>query len=257
MSRSRLKIFFFSVLLFSLSDCASRQPDEKLGEHEKLGHLLSMATAAIRENDPITALKSLILAEDIEPDLPKIYHFKSLAYYQKQDLDLALESSKKAITLDPKYSAANNTYGKLLLDRGQYLEAEKYLKLAAFDTLNREAYIARTNLGILYYKKNDFRRAGMELDKATIESPDKACLAYFYKGHIDFKNANFDAAIKDYTRATKKLCGSNADAYYSLGVTYEKTKQFDLARKQYLEIKNLFPDTRVAEKAVERLRVIP
>ena len=219
--------------------------------------MVEAANASMIEGDPIGALQFLKSAEDLDPSLASIYHAKALAFNMRKDLPQALKEMKKAVDLDPKSSAANNTYGKLLLDAGKYAEAETYLKRAAEDPTFRESFKARTSLGMLYYRQNKLDLADSQLERASFDDPNNSCIAYYYRGHVAMKRGQNADAVKFYERATQKLCAGFADAHFALGVAYEREKKWDEARKKYLEVKQNFSESKAAEQAMQRLSKLP
>jgi Tfp pilus assembly protein PilF len=247
-----------SIALSALALGCAGESTQKVTPEEKAMMLIQAASGAIQEGDAISALQYLNQAERTGgEDLAELHHVRAIAYYMKKDTKTALESEKKAIELNPDFSAANNTYGKLLLDAGRVHEAEKYLKLAAKDPLYREAFKANTNLGILYYRNGNHSESMARLNKAIEESPSTACVAYYYRGHLNLQIGNFKKAAKDYDKATQRICGGFADAHLALGIAYARDKQYDKARKKFLDVKSIFPDTKVAEQAMEQLRYLP
>ena len=84
-----------------------------------------------------------------------------------------------------------------------------------------------------------------------------SCVAYYYRGHLNLRENRFKEASRDYEHATQKFCAGFADAHFALGVAYLRNKQYDLARKKFLEIKQRYPNTEMADQAMDRLRYIP
>ncbi len=222
--------------------------------------LVEIANGSLVEGDPTGALQTLVRAEEEDPTLPELYHSKALAYYGKHDLASALQAVRRSLKIKPNYSDANTTLGKILMDMGKFDEAEGPLEIAAKDPLYRDAYKAWTNLGILKYKLGHFRESQAFLDHAILDAPLQACIAYYYRGHIQLKESKFNAAIHDYGESTKKLCAHYrelSDAHLALGVAYQHNRQYDLARKTFLEIQKQYPNTQLAEKAMDQLRYLP
>lgn len=250
---------FFLITLVLIAGCASSQSkkEKELTQTERAQALLQIANGALKEGDPTGALQSLIEAEKLAPNSAEVYHSKALAYYFKRDLPTALRAAEKAVQLDGKYSVALNTLGKLHLDLDQLDKAEPYLQRAAKDPLNREAYKARTNLGILYYRKKEVSKAQEQFDLAIQEAPNLACVAHYYRGHIWLKEAKNELAIRDYKEATKNYCGAFADAHLALGIAYQRNSDIDGAKKKFLEIQNLYPNTKTASRAMDYLRKLP
>lgn len=251
-------VFIFSLALtsYGLSGCTSA-PKSNLSAKEKSLMLIQVAAGAINEGDPTGALTVLFEAEELGNHSPELHHLKSLAFFFKKDLVTALKEARIAVKLNPNFAEANNTLGKLLLDLGNYSEAEKYLKNAAENPLYRDAYRAQTNLGMLHYKKGEFATAEKFFNDAIDSNPTLACVSYYYRGQIKINDAKFESALRDFDRATEKYCGSFEEAHFAIGMAYSKSKQFAKARKKFVEIRTLFPDTPTAEKAMEQLRFLP
>jgi Tfp pilus assembly protein PilF len=245
-----------TLLSVALTACAS-SGTKSLSKEEKAALYIDAANGALADGQPVTALQDLAEAEKIAPKMPEIFHMRALVYVSKGESAQAIQAAKRAVELKPKYSAANTTLGKLLMDSGQTEEAVKYLKAAASDDLYGEVYKPLTSLGILYYRKMDLTNATLYLDKAVAADPRGACLAYYYRGHIHIHKGEFRQAINDYNQATRRFCANFAEAHLALGIAYERDKQYDVARKKFLEIKEHFSTTSVAEQATSHLKYLP
>lgn len=255
-SLSRVSIAVSVALTVTLSGCATTGA-KHISSEEKATLYVNAANGALADGQPVTALQDLVEAEKIAPKLPDIYHMRALVYVAKGEPAQAIKAAKKAVELNPKYAAANTTLGKLLMDNGQSEEAIKYLKAAAADDLYPESFKPLTSLGILYYRRMDLTHATEYLDKAVAADPHGACLAYYYRGHIHLHQGEFRQAINDYNQATRRFCASFAEAHLALGIAYERDKQYDAARKKFLEIRDHFSTTSVAEQAISHLKYLP
>lgn len=217
----------------------------------------NIALGALSEGDTTGALQNLAEAEALDPHQTEFHHTRARAFYFRKETILAETEVRRAIELDPKNSGAQNTLGKLLFDQGKSSEAQTHLMLAANDPLYYDAYKAWTLLGIIQYRNADYKKAKDYFDRAIISSPMGACIAYYYRGHVQLRDSLFGEAIRDYSLASRQFCAGFADAHLALGLAYEQSKQFDQARKKYLEIQTSFPSTRIAEQAMNHLRYLP
>jgi Tfp pilus assembly protein PilF len=252
--KSQFVILLSCLLLVA---CATAKPKPKVTPEEHARLLLNVANAAIIENDPSEAMEALAQAEAEDPDLPEIYHTRGLAYYNRGDMPAALAQIKKALKMSPEYIDANNSLGKILTDLGRYDEAVSPLQKAAHAPFYRDTFKPLTNLGILYYRKGELGKASDFFTKAVESGGEHACIAYYYKGHIELHDGHFTEAIKDYTSATKRWCAGFADAHLAIGITYERTKQYALARKTFVEVQQRYPNSKAADQAIDRLRELP
>ncbi|OFZ70368.1 MAG: hypothetical protein A3K03_00950 [Bdellovibrionales bacterium RIFOXYD1_FULL_44_7] len=254
---SKIVLFLSFLLIIVQVGCASAPTQRTLSKKEKARLLVEAANGALFEGDAIGALQLLKSAEAQDDSLPELYHSRALAFYSKRDIQEAIKASEIAVKLKPDYADANNTLGKLLMDDGQYKKAEAPLLVAANDPLYREAFKANTNIGILYYRQNQFGKAVKHLTKAIEEAPANSCISHYYRGHIYLRAGDLKSAINDYDKATHKFCSTFGEAHYALGIAYERNKQYDLARKKYVDVKQNFSNTNFAEKAMERLKYLP
>jgi Tfp pilus assembly protein PilF len=246
------------LALSALAACSTAGPPKKeLSHSERAMMLVDIANGALNEGDPTGALENLLAAEREDPTIASIHHSKALVFYAKHDLNSALLEARKAVELKPDYPDANNTLGKLLMDSSKADEAIGPLTRAASDPLYRESYKPLTNLGILYYRRGNYARANDYLSRAITAAPTGACVAYYYRGHIRLNESHFQEAVSDYDNAGKRICAGFADAHMAMGIAFERNKQYDLARKKYLEIQERYPNTKVAEQAISHLRFLP
>lgn len=236
---------------------SSDSKKKELSHNELARMYVEIANGALMEGDATGALESLFRAEKEDSSLPELYHSEALAFFMKHDEQTALLKARKAVELKPDYSDANNTLGKLLIDMGKSDEAIEPLTRAANDPIYRSAFKPLTNLGIIYYRRGKYDRADYYMSRAITEAPTAACVAYYYRGHIRLHDSQFQDAVSDYDNAGKKTCAGFADAHLAMGIAYERGKQYDLARKTYLEVENRFPNTKVAEQAMNHLRFLP
>jgi type IV pilus assembly protein PilF len=262
-SRFVLRALGFAAL-FALAACATTSKD---GQHpldgnpsksprERAQILIEASNGSLMEGDPIGALQFLTQAEKLDPQYAPIYHAKALSYAYRKDFTSALREMKKSIDLDPENPYALNTYGKFLLDAGRLDEAEAPLIKSGDNPTFRESFKANTNLGILYYRKNQPDRADQRFQKAINDDPVNSCIAYYYRGHLLVRKNQLAEAEKYYERATQKQCAAFADAHLAVGMMDERLGKKDEARKKYLEIRQNFPESKASETAMERLKKI-
>lgn len=219
--------------------------------------LIDIARSAYIEGDYTASLANLFEAEKLDADNYELHHLKALVYYRRDELPQAIDAGRRALEIQPTGWEAANTLGKILIDAKRLDEAEKVLLISVADPLNNQVYKAYTNLGILYYRQGKTGLADAEFQKAIKSNASLACVAHYYRGHLRMKEGKVPEAIRDYDRATKKTCGSFAEAHLALGIAYTRGRQFDLARKKFIEIQQIYPDSSVAQQAVERLRSVP
>lgn len=244
------------ISALGLNGC-SHGTKNNLSNRDRAMLFLESGNAAIREGDSTGALQNFKTAEGFDPSIADIHISKAIAYEMKGELVNAVESAKLAVKLAPDHAGANNTLGSLYLLQNQYSKAETYFLKAEADLFSRESYKAATNLGAMHFNLGNDREAMIHLNKAIAATKDQACLAYYYRGQIHLRSNRPKDAIDDLDKSVKKQCGNFVDGHYMLGMAYSKNRQYDKAKKKFLDIKSSFPDSPYAQKAMEQLRFIP
>lgn len=251
-------ILALAALALALTAGGCSAPGTPLrSDKERALAYLNSANAFLMDGDPTTALEQALLAEKCDPSIAQVHHTMALIYVEKHYPAKALAEARRAVELDPTDPAASNTLGKLLMDAGKPDEAIKPLTASAENPLYHESYKPWTNLGILYYRRTQLARASQCLNRAIEASPQLACIAYYYRGHIDLQKGLLKGAIMDYDRATRGFCAGFAEAHLALGIAYERNRSFDKARQVYLDIEDRFATSPVAEQAMRHLRKLP
>lgn len=249
----------FAFALMMATGCASTDPNaqRQISKKDRISMLVSIAAANIAENDTTSALQTLGQIRDFDENNSEEWYLYALAYLQKNEIKLATESARRSVKLDPKFSAAKNTLGKILLDQGKYQESEKYLLESASDLLFRESYLPKTNLGILYYKQGLLKKSDTWLTKAIADGGPLECMAYFYRGKVKSDLNDLVSAERDFARSARGSCSGLADAHVAIGKTFIREKKYDQARAKFIEIQRLFPSSEVSDEATQYLREIP
>lgn len=235
----------------------STETKKEVTSTEKAEVYLELANASFAQNDIPGTLQSLAQAEKLDSKLPGIFHTKALAYFARHDLDAAISYARKAVSLKPDYSAANNTLGSLLISSGQYDLAMVPLKAAAQDPLYRDSYKSWTNLGILKFGKREYNQALVYFEHAVQDAPTLACGAYYYRGQIYQQQDRLNGAIESFRKATKDYCGHFGDSALALAEAYTKKKDYVAARREFLQVISRFPNTELESKAIKALKDLP
>ncbi|MCM2277718.1 MAG: tetratricopeptide repeat protein [Oligoflexia bacterium] len=255
------RIFAFVLagcLCAALPGCASApksKADQTPAERAQL--FLQMGSTALLEGDPTGALENLFEARRLGLDSAELRHGLALAYHAKGEAQAALDEARRAVAMKPGLSEANSTLGKLLMDHGRNDEALPYLRKAAKDPLYRESFKPLTSIGIIHYRKGELSQSRLHLDRAIQSARTSACVAYYYRGHLNLRESRPTDAIHDYEMASKNVCAGFGDAHVALALAYEKLRENEKARKKFLEIQQLFPSTPYSAQAIAHLQNLP
>jgi len=163
-------------------------------------------------------------------------HSQSMAV-PKQDPPMQQAASRGASNSQRDASLGQAT---LLMQQGKNEEALKFLEsIAAADPARRGVV---RQIGIVYYRKNDFLKAAASFKKALEEDPgdNEAVqllgLSYYLAGRPAEAIAPLEKVLTWYPSA-------NVDAAYILGLCYLQTKDYPNARRAFAKMFGVPPDS--------------
>src|SRR5467141_3773175 len=128
----------------------------------------------------------------------------------------------------------------LLMQQGKNEEALKFLESIAAAEPARRGVVRQ--IGIVYYRKNDFLKAAASFKKALEEDPgdNEAVqllgLSYYLAGRPS-------EAIGPLEKVQTWYPSANVDASYILGICYLQTKDYARARKAFAKMFGVAPDS--------------
>lgn len=200
-----------------------------------------------------------------------INDFKSALFYMKywndnnSDVDKA-ELSKTETNLASLTKKYENLSTDSKFQNAGNLRAQQEIAAAGYDlnTLkgSKYGYNALVSLYDIYKSLNNQKMALENIREAVKLKPEDGAAHYKYALLLD-DIGNADAAVEEYTRAftngnnetlesLKKLWQArfaknpkDAEALINLGAIYQKQKQYDLAKAQYLKAQDLNPNNPV------------
>ncbi len=117
-----------------------------------------------------------------------------MTLYRKNELDAALNHFQRALEIDPKYLDAANNLGVVLLEMGDFKEAERiFRRILKAGPDRKRAYLACSNLGLLYARQGKDREAIDAYTRAIEYRPDSP-EAYHRVGLVFIRRRNLAAA---------------------------------------------------------------
>ncbi len=138
---------------------------------------------------------------------------------------------------DPLYVKA-----QALISSGKLTQAEQLFRQALTEKVTSETL---NDLGVLYFKMGENRRALTQLDLA-INTPPVYASAYFNRGVVRASNHDYHQAIEDYQQMLT-LISSHFEAQYNIGVTYLRLNEYVLATKAFDQASRLTGGSRKAK----------
>lgn len=204
--------------------------------------LIDLARNADKQKDYEGALGYLAHARDLAPNNAGVHFFFGMVCVEKNLLQEAYMSLRKAVELDPNNPYYNYALGSVMLSRTNVRESypylEKYIKLKPEDPRGRLA------LGAAYFYAHDLDLARKEFEN-VVKDPGTAAAAHFYLGRLANQEGRFDDAVHELDQALA-LNPRYADAYAEMGVLLVKQKKYAEAEKKLDRALSLDPDHYIA-----------
>lgn len=185
-----------------------------------------LGVAQMEQGDLRGALRELLIAEQVDPDMPEVHHSLGLVYHSLAQRDEALAHYEKALDLNPKFSVAYNNYGILLLDLGRHDEAIAAFHKALADILYPTPFLAEGNLGWALYRKGETDSGVTHLKNAVATNP-KFCRGYEWLMRIALETNKARDAI-GYSHRFERYCLKDNDIVALLPDEYRRQMRYYL-----------------------------
>lgn len=178
-----------------------------------------------------------------------------LLYFAREKYDISAKYIRKAIQGNPKFSDARSNLGRVYIAQGKYTSAIKEIKKALRDLTYNKPEKAQTNLGLAYFRKNNFPEAKGQL-QAALKLNKEYCPAYNYYGQTLLKLKEYENASGIFDRAIKVCQNEPEEVHYLSGLSYYQMGKKDMALIRLKEVSKLYPGTEYAEKSRTLLKAI-
>ena len=192
----------------------------------------------------------------LDPDHTESYYYLGQCYLQKG----MIEYNKKNILNLKAYSLwrkakeisdqAISLYEKIIKDNPEDLNS--YLKLGnIYEIRSWVPFINEYDQALNYYLK------ALELE-ASSSSARNTGISVFLNlriGYIYFEKKNYSQAI-EYLERVAEMSPQNAEAYYYLGLSYDKIGEKEKALASFTKVLELAPQSEFAQEAEKELKKI-
>ncbi len=220
---------------------------------------MRMGTDHLNRGNYPSALKELLTAQELDPENELIQNNLGLVYFLRGKYELSEKHLGKAVELKPAFSEARNNHGRVLIELGQYERATRELKSVIADLTYGEPAKAWVNLGIAYYRKQDYK-AALKSFTQGIEIDRNLCLGQDMYGRSLLELGDLASAARALDNAVVicKPMSFDEPNYFS-GLTYYKLGKtsFAIARmEEVLQLNKVNPSGRYAKKAESLLKLM-
>lgn len=135
-----------------------------------------------------------------EFNLTNAEYYAALAglYVKAPDADIEIERFVVNHSDHPKAKVIYGDLGNYFYEAGDYNRAIQYLEKAVnINSTSITALEYKYKLAIAYYQTNNYSKALPLFNEVKSIASDYSIHAYYYSGVINYKNANYDAALSD------------------------------------------------------------
>jgi len=186
------KLVVLILVLGLLQACVTVDPSK--GKNEKASVInVQLGIGYLQQNNLELASEKLTKALRQDPNSASAHNAFAILQDRLLQADKAEYHYKKATSLDPKDSQANNNYGAFLCRNGRELESEEYFVRAVDNPLYSTPEYAYTNAAICLLKVNQRDSARKYLRKALAAKIDFAA-ALLTMGELEFNEGNHPSA---------------------------------------------------------------
>lgn len=246
-----LKYFLFLLVLTQIC-CVSRERRDP-----KRAYLhLSIGTDHLNQGLYPEALAELTTALKLDDKNPTIHNNLGIAYFVRNKFSESEFHLRKAVELDPKYTEARNNLGKILTEMNLIPEAIEQLKIADRDLEYTTPEKTKSNLGIAYFKNNQFQLSKIYLSD-SLRLRSQHCQTSNYYARVLFELKSYDEASIAFDQASNNCKGEGDDepVYYA-GLTYFKLNKKNLAIARFEEVMASYPNGKYVEQAQQMIDLL-
>ncbi len=261
-------LFFLSLIIFSckksdLPDTTGDVPPPPTMEISDPDILLKNAEFYINEGRHEVALQALNAALKYGADKGKVRFLKGRLFLNKKEYDKALQEFNNAEKAGYFADEINLYKGTLYFNKDKlnkalefYKNAEKKM-IATTGGLKRMGNVLYQNLGLLYQKRKNYKKAVFYFNKSISLDPSSS-ETFFHAGLSYYKLDNYDKSI-EYLEKTIKLKPRMFKAYKYLATVYytkgKKNESFYVMAKGYV-VKQTYENTQYAHKELSKIKNI-
>jgi type IV pilus assembly protein PilF len=237
------------ALGLSLLAIACAGPNKKPSEEQsqlEAEMTVREAMRYLKQDNPERALNSVLVALQLDPELPSAYNTAGLIYEKYNQPELAEKYFTRALALDPNYLTAQNNYGKFLCNQHRFMEAEKQFLGMAKVQDGRIAGAAYVNAGLCVLKIPDIDRAAQYF-RAARDADPRMPQIYYQLARIYYQKKRYPQAHRNLQTYLK--FGAHTPKSLLLGVKIERALGNTDMEKNYARLlQEKFPNSEEARR---------
>ncbi len=243
------------LIVISLSSCATHESNEKNNEEKKAEIYYGQGTNELVKKNYSQALINLLHAKELDPNDSQIRNNLGMAYYFRDQPELAEKELLKAIDLDKNNSDARVNLGSLYLEKKRMKEARSQYEIVLKDLTFQNQFRNYYNLAVLELEVGDRAKAFEYLFK-SIKEKDEYCQAHFKLGELYSEDNKYKQALISFQESGKGTCVNEPAPYYQQALSLVNLDRFEEAKLKLNEIIKKFPNNRFSSLATLQLKKI-
>lgn len=251
--KNTLKYLSFLALIFFTSCSTTSDLAEKSIVQKKAELYYGQGTSDLIKRNYSQALINLLQAKELAPDDSQIRNNLGMAYYFREQFELAEKEFLKAIDLDKKNSDAKVNLGTIYMEKNRLKEAKHLYEQVVADLIYTGQFRNYYNLAILSLKIGDRAQAFEYLSKSIKEREDY-CQAHFKLGELYFEEYKFKLALSSFQESSKGTCVNEPAPHYQQALALISLNRFEEAKHKLKSIIDKFPKSRFSTMASIQLK---
>jgi type IV pilus assembly protein PilF len=240
---------FFTLVLMLVSSCASN----KSTQSKQAALYFGAGTQSLINKSYTEALTNLLKANELDPDNSDIINNLGMAYYFKDQKDLAIRHLQRSLELNNKNSDARTNLASIYLKEGNVPQAEKLYKEVLADLTYDKQARTYYNLGIIELESKKNLETANTYFQLSLKEDENFCPSYFQTGIINYNRGRFSDALRNFKESSMGTCNDAPAAHYYQALSLMKLKKFTEARLKLDEVDVRFKKSIFAVKARTKL----
>lgn len=250
----RVKTVAVLTICASLAFCASAQTKVERARAKDPKYQYNLGNFYLNQNNIDEAIKSYVRALSLDTRFYLAYNALGLAHSMKGRLDEAAKSYLSCLEINPQFTEARNNLGTVYQEMNQLDKAEAEFKRALQDLTYQNRELPYFNLARLYVLRDRLDEAMENVTKALQIRP-RLAMAHNLRGLILEKKNDLPEAVAAYEQAVK-IVPDDVLFSYNLAVAYFKNTDYAKAKEIFLRIQGKVPDAETRDAIARYLRLI-
>ncbi len=248
------KIVLLLLASFCLTLCASSQKRIQKSRENDPQYQYNLGAVHLRNNEIDAAIKSFEKSLSIDPRYFVALNGLGLAYSIKGNLPEAARAFQRCVEVSPQFSEARNNLGIIYQEQGYLDKAAEEFNKAMADQNYGSRDLPALNLAKLNLAENKIDEA-LEFAQKSVEFNPRNAIAQSVVGFLFEKKDRLSEAILSYEKAVK-IVPDDVNFNYYLGAAYFKAQDYKKAEEVFLRLSTRALDADTKKEVENYLKMI-